>query len=152
MGPSLLNKTISRVHNMVSRDCWIRVSTKQSPFSLVSHPAGEISMIAMQPSFLLPQIQSASSRPASKGFSLFFSLSSWASPFSPSAWHSGPHPLWTKQVESAKFLDQSSGSGTPAVQWTSQANYWSQQGRFQKEISDSKEKENIFLHLLARKP
>ena len=36
---------------MVSRDYWIRVFTKQSPFSLVSHPAGEISMTTMQPSF-----------------------------------------------------------------------------------------------------
>ena len=59
---------------MVSRDYWIRVFTKQSPFSLVSHPAGEISMTTMQPSFLLPQIHSVSSRLASKDFNLLFAF------------------------------------------------------------------------------
>ena len=140
-GSSLLKKTIFRMHNMVSRDYWIRVFTKQSPFSLVSHPAGEISMTTMQRSFfffLLPQIQSAASRLASKGFNLLFALSSWASPFSPSAWHSGPHLLRTKQVESAKFLDQSFGSGTPAVQWTSQTNYEANKEDFKKKFQTVK--------------
>lgn len=58
---------------MVSRDYWIHISTKLSPFSLIPHHA-EISRTTMQPSFLSSQFQSVSSTLTSKGFNLFVCL------------------------------------------------------------------------------
>lgn len=123
MGSSLLNKTIFRMHNMVSRDYWIRALQSSHHFLSCFHPAGEISMTTMQPSFLLPIQSGPCIQTSDPSFQLFLAFFIFLS-FHFHHQHDTQGRILSGLNKWRKvLLDQSSGLGTPAVQWTSQANY-----------------------------